>query len=110
MIEQLHIRFELAPPDRIQERFEAFDREHPEVFSLFRRAAESLRAQGRTRFGTAAIFERMRWFSDVGAAESGYRLNNDFRSRLARKLIAECPDFEGFLEIRRLRSEPKVEK
>jgi len=31
MIEQLHIRFELAPPDRIQERFEAFDREQAQV-------------------------------------------------------------------------------
>ena len=107
MTEQLAIRFELAPPDRIQERFEAWHREHPEVYDLFRRAAKAIKAQGRTRFGTAAIFERMRWFSDVGAAESGYRLNNDFRSRLARKLLLEHPDFDGFLEIRRLRSEPR---
>jgi len=35
---------------------------------------------------------------------SSPKLNNNFTSRMARKLMEEDPEFKGFFELRRLKS------
>ena len=68
------------------------------------RLARDLRAVGITRYGIAGIWERLRWDRAVrvpGSAE--WKLDNRYRSHLARKVMAEVPELAGLFETRDLR-------
>lgn len=97
-----------GPPPRprtIQEQFEAFHRAHPDVYELFKRFAQELRAAGRPHYGAKAILERVRWhYATSSASAEEFKINNNYTSRYARLLIAECPEFADFFETRRLTS------
>jgi len=89
----------------IQQRFLLFHAAHPDVYALFKRFAFELRAAGRRCYGAKSLFERIRWHYATTSAKAGdFKLNNVFSSRYARLLIAECPQFDGFFELRRLRA------
>jgi hypothetical protein len=68
------------------------------------RLARELRAAGVRRYGIAGIWERLRWDRAVrvpGSAE--WKLDNRYRSHLARKVMAEVPELEELFETRDLR-------
>lgn len=88
----------------IQQRFEAFHAAHPEVFQLFARFASELRRAGRTHYSADAILHRVRWECAVNPErDSGYKINDHFSSRYARKLANTDPRFATFFEFRKLR-------
>lgn len=90
----------------IDERFETFQREHPDVYDLFRSCAKQLLVRGVKHYGAKAIVEHIRFekmTSSQGRPE--FKIDNNFTSRLARKLIAEDGRFEEFFRTRRLRAE-----
>ena len=64
--------------------------------------AERLRAAGWKHYGIAAIFEAIRFDRDsrLGPGADGYKLNNNHRSFVARKIMAEHPNLAGFFWIR----------
>lgn len=95
------------PDDAIQAAFEKFDREHPDVWALFVRFAEDLRAAGRRYYSADALLHRIRWHYDTTAhhGASVPKLNNNMSSRYARKLAATRPEFAGFFRTRKLASE-----
>lgn len=109
MIAQLALRLDPIPPDRIQEQFERFDAEHPEVYETFRRAAHELVARGRRRFGAKHIAEEIRWMTALGAPqrERPFKINNNYVSRYVRKLLAREPELGEYIETRRIRIEPR---
>lgn len=87
------------------ERFAAFDAAHPEVYELFKRYTVQLWVAGRKRYSADAICHRIRWYYAVNPGkDDGFKLNNNYSSRLARKLVAEEPDMAGFFEFRVLRA------
>lgn len=67
--------------------------------------ARLLLARGRKRYGIAALIEAIRydWSIRLDGEPGGPRLNNSHRSLLARKVMAENADLEGFFETRELR-------
>ena len=90
----------------IQERFEEFHQEHPQVYREFKAIAEQLYDKGWRHYGAGTIYEVLRYHSDTadGRDAEPYKLNNNYRSRYARRLMAEDPRFQGFFETRSLRS------
>lgn len=88
----------------IDDRFRAFDREHPEVFRLFREYAEQIRARGFERYSADAILHRIRWWHHIERGDRDFAINNNFSSRYARLLMEVDPSFVGFFEVRELRS------
>lgn len=95
----------LMAASRQEERFQAFHRAHPEVFAAFRRLALDLYHRGYHRWGAGAIFEILRYQSAIsGKPDEAWKLNNNYRSRYARLLMAEHPELAGFFETRELRS------
>lgn len=88
----------------IQQRFEAHDRAHPEVYRLFRRFALELLATGRRHYSADAILQRVRWECAISTTAGDFKVNDHFSSRYARKLIAEDRRFDGFFELRELRA------
>lgn len=97
------------PDDTIQAKFEEFHRAHPEVYGKVVELAFTLKAQrdaGRCKWvSIGAIWERLRsdWLF-AGRDSEGYKLNNNYRSRYARLLIADFPEFAGIIETRELQS------
>lgn len=87
-----------------RERFEEFDRKHPDVYEEFKRIAETARTRWR-RFGGHAVIAILRWkrlTSNDTAHNAGYKINECFAAYYVRKLIADDPSFAGFFELRRL--------
>lgn len=89
----------------IQERFEAWVAANPELYRLIRQYAYRALEAGRSRFGIAAIVERVRWDIEIESEGDDFKINNDFRSRLVRKLIDEEPRFEDLFETRALKAD-----
>lgn len=67
--------------------------------------ARRLKERGWTGYGIAALVESIRYDASVsllGDAE-GYRINNNHRSLLARRVMQLHPDLADFFEVRDLR-------
>lgn len=96
-----------ATPD---ERFEQFDREHPEAFRLFVKYAHLARARGMKCFSAGTILDIIRWEEAGVNGGSDFKVNNDFAAPMARRLIREEPSFDGFFELRRTRSDRRLEE
>ncbi len=76
----------------LAERWAEFDAAHPEIYLLLRdKTRELLRATGGRRLGIALPWEAMRWTITIQTGESP-KLNNDYKARYARKLMAENAD------------------
>jgi hypothetical protein len=68
------------------------------------RRARQLRSWGRRRYGIAALIEVIRFHAPVPQDDRDpYKVNNSHRSLLARKVMAENADLDGFFEVRDLR-------
>lgn len=90
----------------IQEAFEEFDRAHPEVYEYLVRLAFEVYRRGFRHYGIGALWERMRWHFQIEKdMDEEFKLNNNFRSRYVRKIIAEHPELEDFFELRCLRAD-----
>jgi hypothetical protein len=90
----------------IQARFETWIERHPDVYQEFKRIAESLLAHRRTHYGAKAIMEVLRYHRIVSGADETepFKINNNYSSRIARKLMDEDERFVGFFETRELKT------
>lgn len=88
----------------IQERFERWIQDNPRVWELFKRFAEDRLRAGFTKYSADAILARVRWEVSLPdtVREGGFKLNDHYTSRLARKLQAEDERFKDFFELRQL--------
>lgn len=89
----------------IQTRFEAFDREHPEVWRLFQQFAGELLEAGHKHYSADAILHRIRWHYSVEHRQGTFKITDHLSSRYARKLAHTEPErFADFFEFRNLTS------
>lgn len=87
----------------VAEQFEQFHKDNPHVFELFKKFAyEALRA-GFDTFSAYAIRERIRWFTSIETSGTPYKLSNNFTPYYARKLMRECPEFDGFFNLKMMK-------
>jgi hypothetical protein len=94
-----------VPEKSLDERFEEFLVQCPDVYEHFVRLAHQLRNAGHQRYGSKGIVEVIRFHrATMGQDQDGWKINNSFTSRLSRKLIEDDPTFATFFEFRRLRS------
>jgi len=90
--------------ETIEETFEMFHEYNPHVYDLLLDYALTVKRAGR-KVGMKAIFERLRWDYLVHTnSNSGFKLNNNYTSLYARKLMDNEPELEGFFETRERRS------
>jgi len=93
------------PRDTVQARFEAYHAAHPEVWQLFVQYATQAKLRGMAKYSATSIIERIRWHHHVDQGNEAFKINNNYVSRYARKLVAEDPRFDGFFEMRELKAE-----
>ena len=100
-------QMQLQLGDSIQERFERFHEQHPEVYDYLVKTARELHSRGRTHFGIRALWERARWyftFEYNPCKAEDYKFNDHFHSRYARLIMQREPDLKGLFEQRRIRT------
>jgi hypothetical protein len=92
-------------PATLEERFRLWVFANEHVIELFLKFAREAKAAGKGHFGIGAIAERVRWEVYITRKEADpWKINNSYRSRLARLLVKRDPSLEGFFEFRKLRS------
>lgn len=84
----------------IEQRFRAWIKLHPEAYEHFVLFAIQAAKQGRKRFGSKAIVERMRWYVAMEWEGDKYKINNSFTALLSRKFIRDYPEYEHLFETR----------
>jgi hypothetical protein len=90
----------------IQEQFEVFHAENPQVYVELVKAARRWR-ELHGPFSTCGIgflWERARWVLSMKTTGSVYKLNNNLRSRYARLIVEQEPDLDGVFHTRELRA------
>lgn len=88
--------------------FDQFIADNPQVYDQFRKIAVKLKVKGFDRWGAKAIWEVLRYELAVNTTANvkDYKLNNNYTSRMARKLMNEEPeDFGDFFELRKLKTD-----
>jgi len=89
--------------ETIEQGFKRFRDKHPEVELRLVALARKAKRRGR-KVGIGALWEVMRWSFWMDDDVEEFKLNNNYRSRYARLLMAQYPDLAGFFETRRLTS------
>jgi hypothetical protein len=73
---------------------------NPEAMQHFRRFAEQMRERG-CRFGIGLLAERVRWEMHLrGVVEGDFKINNNFRAYIARRLCLEDPRLAELIRCR----------
>lgn len=89
----------------IQEAFEAFHAENPQVYSELVALARQARSRGHQKIGIELLFAVCRWERMMRTTSSdGFKLNDHFTSRYARLIMQREPDLAGLFETRELRA------
>lgn len=79
----------------------AFHQENPHVYELFKRFTLEAIKSGRAHYSVNAIFERIRWYTDIETKNDPFKINNNHRPYYARMFMDQHPEHEGFFRIRR---------
>ncbi len=85
----------------------AYHKKYPEVWQLFCQFTFEQIKKGFKNYSVNAIFERIRWQTDVPdvSGESTFKLNNNYRSFYSRAFMKEYPDHKTFFRTRAQTSE-----
>jgi len=88
----------------IQERYENWRKDHPEVYKLFEQYVLQMVVR-KEKFGISLIAERIRWYGIVKKGEKEqFKIPNSYRSRIIRDIIKRWPNVLDYVEIRDLRT------
>lgn len=97
------IDFSKYPPE-VLNRFKKFHKENPQVYEEFVNTAKRMKRTGRTRYSARTIIEVLRWTRDIGTTGEVFKINDDYVPIYVRLLIHNYPEFNGFFELRKIRS------
>lgn len=86
----------------IQEKFQEFHAEHPEVYAHLVRLARTAHQKGRTKLGIKMLYEVVRWnvWLETGTKP---KLSNSYHARYARLIMRQEADLNGIFDLRELR-------
>ena len=103
-----------TPPlatDRIQIAFEKFHADNPHVFMFFEERCAEAWQVGIRRMGMNLLLELFRWHGMMETRSSdGYRINQNYAPRYARRILEVHPEWDGLFELRALRSAGSVDE
>lgn len=85
--------------------FRKWHEANPQVYVEFASLARQMRNTGRTRYSAYSIVEVLRWHRNLKTQGDVFEINNDWRPFYARLLMFYQPEFIGFFELRKIRSQ-----
>ena len=93
------------PAPASEEAFQAFHAENLHVYRALVELARTAKAQGAAEVGIGMLWEVLRWRLFFETSDRSFKLNNNYRSRYARLIMAQEEDLRGLFETRELTSE-----
>lgn len=90
-----------------QAEFEAFHEANPHVYRELRRMALWAHGRGHRRGAIELFWNRLRWEAYAQTMGDVYKLNNNYKSFYARRLMAHEPALAGFFETRKSLADPE---
>ena len=95
----------LAERPRLERATDKFLTDNPNVFPLFETYALVMLRLSK-KFGIGLLTERVRWhvLTQWEHDEDGFKINNNFRAYIARRLIRKHPGLKDLLQVRRIRA------
>ena len=95
--------FGLDKADRYKAAADEWVRSNPEAWAYIRNEAVK-RTYARKRFGIGELVEEVRWHMKAQGVDD-FKVNNTHRAYLARRLVAEYPQCEPYIEMRKSRAD-----
>lgn len=86
-------------------KFEKFHEENPMVYELLKRFTFQVIERGHKHYGIAAIFERIRWHTEIETTDPVFKLNNNLKAFYARMFHRDHPKHDGFFRTRQSSSD-----
>ena len=95
--EQLAL-IDLPKADRFKSEADEWVRKNPEAWAYIRGEAKK-RTEQQRRFGIGELCEQVRWHMAAQGVD-GFKINNNHRAALARRLIVEYPPCKRYIATR----------
>ena len=99
-------RKRLGPPvgdgETLQQRFERFHSENPDVYDALVKLARKVKASGLNHYGIAGLYEVLRYDSAISTNGKPFKLSDNYKSRYSRLIMSQEPDLEGFFSTKEL--------
>lgn len=89
---------------KLDKKFREFHEENPHMYDRLVKMTKQLHSKGHRKVGMQMLFEVLRWQSMIRTTGDKYKINNDYASRYARKIMAEHPELVGIFETREIKS------
>lgn len=86
---------------KLQDRFNKFHKENPQVFKAFHHHAKMIKNRGFKTYSAWSIICVIRFNNDL-STNGKFKINNDFVALYARLLMEQCPEFDGFFKTRKM--------
>ena len=81
-----------------------YHKRNPHIYDLFVRFTFDVIRRGHKHYSAKAVFERIRWHTDVETNGDPFKLSNNNTAYYARLFHHDYPEHEGFFRMRELRS------
>ncbi len=82
-----------------------FHKKNPRVYDLFERFTLAVINRGFQHYSAKAIFERIRWHTDVETSDAKFKLQNNHTAYYSRYFMHRHPDHDGFFRTRETQTE-----
>jgi len=82
--------------DTIKKQWWRWHRANPHVYELFTRFTFDVIKRGHKHYSSKAIFERIRWHTDIETAGEEFKMSNNYTPYYARLFMKDFPDHADF--------------
>jgi len=89
----------------IKRKWWIFHNDNPMIFLLFERFTFEVIERGRDQYSSKAIFERIRWHTDIETNGKEFKMSNNYTPYYARFFMIKHPQYEGFFRTQTLAEE-----
>jgi ABC-type proline/glycine betaine transport system substrate-binding protein len=86
----------------LKQKWWEFHKANPQVYELFKRFTFEALRSGRKNYSAYAIFQRIRWHSEIETQGDDFKLNNNHQPYYARLFMHDHPQYDGFFRTRGL--------
>jgi hypothetical protein len=101
---KLPLQTSLLDRSEMDEKFDEFDKANPQVYRELVALAKQAKEAGRSKIGIKMLFEVVRWNRYIQTTDQDFKLNNNYHSRYARKIMHNEPELRGFFDTRELKT------
>ena len=91
--------------EEMKNQAEAFHNKHPEVWVKFIEFTFDRINKGYKNYSVKAIFERIRWHTDIETNGEEFKMSNNYTPYYARFFMHEHPQYQGFFRTQILTEE-----